>query len=297
MDLDYCCYGYNIDNIDGVVFRILHACDLHLTPILPMQNKKTFDLLSRAIDQTAPNLVVVNGDLVWTMYNKRMLRRFARFMEDKGVYWAYALGNHDVGFWRSKTKFTDVLNDYPHSMFLCGDENIGIGNYFVLLMRGDKPVFSLGFVDTSRKEITFQQRDWYVRTLKEIDELGNRKVNNITFMHVPLPVLNKLKLISYNGYITKRICSLGCDGGFFDAIKDNDNTIGVFNGHDHVNNFSGRVDNIFLMSAMASGYGAFNKHKLDRGYVCIDIDVEKGSFEARELFESNIKSHKKNYKK
>ena len=271
---------YNLD-AGKKTFRILHACDLHLTTLLPVQNGKTLRLLSQAIDKCHPDLVVVNGDLVYMVRNSATLNRFARFMEDKGVYWAYALGNHDVGVGRNKIKFVKSLERYPHCMFLTGDKSIGVGNYIIKLVKNDTCVYTLAFVDTSNKVITQSQTKWFCDALQNIDNKAGNIINNITFMHVPLPALKSLASGRYVGDVNKRICALNSDGGFFDAVKGTNKNMAIFNGHDHTNNFSGVVDNVYLMSALASGYGGYNKRGFPRGYVCIDIDLNNDSLDIK----------------
>lgn len=272
----------------GKDFRILHACDLHLTPFLPGKNNRTIDLLDKAIDESSPDLVVVNGDLVWTFFNKSMLRSFADFMEDKKVYWSYTLGNHDCGFLRDKNKFVDVLDDYEHCLFLKGPEDLGVGNYFLTLSRDRKPVFSLTFVDTSDNKISAEQCQWLENGLTFIKDRSSAYAKNMIFMHVPIQEIEMLKSRPYDGYITKRINPLDEEDTFFSTVKDNKSTVAIFNGHDHVNNFSGELDNIFLMSTLACGYGAFNKRGLDKGFVVIDIDTENGNFTTNNLYANDL---------
>ncbi len=284
-------YDYGKDMITKEVerdFRILHACDLHLTPFLPGKNNKTLDLLDRAIDESDPDLVIVNGDLVWTFFNKSMLRSFAKFMEQKQVYWSYTLGNHDCGFLRDKNKFVEVLRDYHHCLFAKGPAVLGVGNYFLSLCKDNEPVFSLTFLDTSDNEISADQCRWLENGLSFIRDRGGADVRNMIFMHVPIQEIEELKDREYSGYITKRINPLDEEDTFFDTVKNNKSTIAIFNGHDHVNSFGGEIDNIYLMSTPACGYGAFNKRGLDKGFVVIDVDTENGSFVTHSLFSKDL---------
>ena len=275
-------------NIDGQ-FRILHACDLHLSSLTYFLNNKTKNLLLDAVNKYNPDLVVINGDLVWSFFNKQILIRFANLMEKNHIYWAYSFGNHDEEFGYDKYALAKILDKYQYCLFDKGPSNLGCGNYFINLKVNDKIAYTLSFIDTSNNHITKLQTSWYEWNIKNYNKLYNKKIKTITFMHIPL---EQLKTIAhqkqYSGTVKKRICPLKYDGGFYEVAKKLNSTKAIFNGHDHVNNFYAMQDNILLMSALSCGYGGFGKKNFRRGFVIIDLDTQKDKMDITTITDKDI---------
>ncbi|HEY9764825.1 MAG TPA: hypothetical protein V6C82_00590, partial [Chroococcales cyanobacterium] len=78
--------------------RIMQLTDIHFDSDA-QENNKTKDLISTMVSRFRPDLVVVTGDLVWTLYNLAgtmgYLQDSVKFMNDlclaNNCYWAYVL--------------------------------------------------------------------------------------------------------------------------------------------------------------------------------------------------------------
>lgn len=270
-------------------FKILHACDLHLSMGLFFYNNRTLNLLKKAILREKPDLVVVNGDLVYSMLNGLLLKKFAYFMEKHKTYWSYVFGNHDDEFGYEKYELANYLCSYEHALFEANNKSLGCGNYFILLKNKDKIVFSLTMLDTSTKNIKKSQVEWFDSSIKQINKAEGKIVKNMVFMHVPLKEVKLLAISKkFTGSLVKEVKPLKKDNNFFSVANKNKSTVAIFNGHDHINNFGGMYKNIYLMSTLACGYGGFTKKGIKKGFVIIKINIKNGSYKISTLPENKL---------
>lgn len=121
-------------------FKILQFSDVHIGAGFMSIKKDNLALNAVAAMVTAekPDLVIVTGDITYpvpvqagTFNNKENAKLFASLMEQLGVYWCAALGNHDsesyAYFSRQAVGELYESGDYPHCLFRCGDESIDGG--------------------------------------------------------------------------------------------------------------------------------------------------------------------------
>ena len=87
------------------------------------------------ISAEKPDLVVVTGDIAYpvpfqagTFNNKTSAKIFATLMEQLGVYWTFAFGNHDTEAYSyySRKQISEFYSsgDYPHCVFQPGPEDV-----------------------------------------------------------------------------------------------------------------------------------------------------------------------------
>ena len=84
-------------------FKVMQLTDVHIGGgiISSVEDKKAFNAIAAMIATEKPDLVVVTGDISFavpwgaSLDNSYAHRYFSRFMENLGVYWTVAFGNHD----------------------------------------------------------------------------------------------------------------------------------------------------------------------------------------------------------
>ena len=85
-------------------FKVMQITDIHLGGgfLSVGKDKKAMNSIAAMINEEKPDLVIVTGDISFavpyisgTTNNKYAHSMFKRFMENLGVYWTVALGNHD----------------------------------------------------------------------------------------------------------------------------------------------------------------------------------------------------------
>lgn len=158
---------------------------------------------------------------------------------------------------------------------------------------GEKPVFCLWFIDSNNchenREISHydyvhtDQIEWFEAECEKLKEMnGGKPMPSFIFQHTPVPeeyeLLRKAHFwelpVAVRGYNTKRKtfyvgkkgtmdyvgegpCSPDVNNGQFASWKKVGGVIGAFFGHDHLNDFSGFVDGIFIAQHKTAGFRAY----------------------------------------
>ena len=168
------------------------------------RDRKTMDLLDRAIKAEQPDICVVTGDLTLSIFTYDAFKYFAEFMEERQQYWTFTYGNHDSQFDSSKYTIFSLLSNYEHCLFDCGPSDVnGESNFLVNVFKGDKKAenlfYSLVLLDSGMYPeaenvalsdwvydwIKQNQMDWYdwaVTGLKSVKP----DVQTSMFFHIPL---------------------------------------------------------------------------------------------------------------
>ncbi|MBR1954973.1 MAG: metallophosphoesterase [Clostridia bacterium] len=266
--------------------RIMQIADPQLKFGSWTHDKRTMDLLDKAIDQLKPDVAVVTGDLTFSMFAKTAVKHFADFMEKKQVYWTYAYGNHDSEMTFSKYRHAELLAKYKYCLFDGGPSNImGESNYFVNVKDGSgNLVYSLCMMDSNMYqegqtdvfnreygEIEQDQANWYKWVIQGL-QTKNPAVQSSLFMHIPfkahLEVLNdpnKAGSIQevdreWKGETLPGIAFQGgsCGQVMYDTMVALGSTKGVFVGHDHINTIRGLTEKgIFMAYGRCCGYHTY----------------------------------------
>lgn len=110
------------------------------------RDRKTMDLLDRAIKKEQPDICVVTGDLTLSVFTYDAFKYFADFMEERQQYWAFTYGNHDSQFDCSKYTIYKLLSKYEYCLFQRGPSDVhGESNYLVNVFKGEKKAENLAY--------------------------------------------------------------------------------------------------------------------------------------------------------
>ncbi|MCM1289228.1 MAG: metallophosphoesterase [Corallococcus sp.] len=170
----------------------------------PSRDRKTFDLLEKAIKTEKPDLCVVTGDLTLSVFTYDAYKYFADFMQRIGVKWTLVYGNHDAQFDCSKYTLYNLLKGYDNCLFQAGPSDIyGECNFLINVFKGQKKAdnlaYSLVMLDsgmypeegnTSLTDWVYDwihqsQMDWYEWAIKGLQSI-NPEVQSSMFFHIPL---------------------------------------------------------------------------------------------------------------
>lgn len=158
---------------------------------------------------------------------------------------------------------------------------------------GEKPVFCLWFIDSNNccedrnishyDYVHTDQIEWFEAESAKLKELnGGEPMPSFVFQHTPVPeeyeLLRKAKfwelpvsVKGYNtrsktryvgkkgtkGYVGEGPCAPDVNSGQFASWKKVGGVLGAFFGHDHLNDFSGFVDGIFMAQHKTAGFRAY----------------------------------------
>ncbi len=226
---------------------------------------------------------------------KEMMHDVVRPILSRNIPVATVLGNHehDHGY---EDKIVEIYkkigiiarNDAPAEV--TGNLNF---KELIYSSDGEKPVFCLWFIDSNNchenREISHydfvhaDQIEWFEAESAKLKEAnGGEPLPSFIFQHTPVPeeyeLLRKARFwelpVSVKGYnshsgtryvgkkgtadyVGEGPCSPDVNSGQFDSWKKVGGVLGAFFGHDHLNDFSGFVDGIFMAQHKTAGFRAY----------------------------------------
>nr|WP_321262978.1 metallophosphoesterase [uncultured Sphaerochaeta sp.] len=272
--------AFTLEYPESGEFTILWGTDFHLRRGPFSGRDKLYTLLERAFEEVDPDLTVISGDLLFSFNAKEMLIEFAAFMEEHGRLWAYTFGNHDGEHYYDRPALASVLDDYPHAFFSTGEEWVrGYSNYPLVLTQDGVMKNALMLLDSHHSRIYADnviapdyiypsQIAWY-RWVE--DGLG--EIPLYAFTHIPLP---EFKLLwesgTAKGVKLDKIVNVPLENsGLFAAMQERGNTVAIFSGHDHLNDFHGVWKSIDLHYGRSASYGSYGSRNHAKGLKTITL--------------------------
>ena len=274
-------------------FVILSTTDLHLGDGSAEDDLKSIDRLSRQIADVKPDLVIFTGDIVQTDHQHIDAVQFADMMEQFGIYWLYAFGNHESREPKGNFKhfLYECLQSRPHCLCRFGYDGLfGYGNFALHIMNSLTSLSQSLYIFDSGRDIDDISRsrnrlpaelngydflkpcqiNWYKNHVKEIEkQYGATK--SMQYYHIPLPefaeVFDKTGDNEFTPSGKAEILygeqheGIGCspyNSGMFAAIKELGSTQAIFCGHDHANDFCAKYDGVYLVYNQPGGYGTYS---------------------------------------
>ena len=249
---------------DGT-FRILHLTDLQ-EGIHP--KKDTLRLIYALLDASDPDLVILTGDqlkgyspwfrILGEASVRKTINTLVSPMENLGIPYAVTFGNHDIQCGLSNEDQAALYRQYPHG--ICPDDAPCAGTFLLPVQSSDgREKLRLYLLDSgnltdhgSYAPPSDTVLDWLRSTL--FDQQGKASViPSMVFQHIPLPEYRKCRDV----VIHEPICSPDQDTGEFELLRLNGNVMAVFCGHDHKNDFLGKIDGIGLGYTPSSGFACY----------------------------------------
>ena len=280
--------------------RICQMTDLHLSSKTECQenNIKTLRMMRAVIESQKPDLLALTGDICHGENNGKLLVEIAEICAQYKLPWVVALGNHDgneEGDALNREELAKLLESLPMSLFKSGPEDImGFGNFFITVGEKSSPDWALVFIDSNNKRdvpsadggkeraydyIYRNQIDWYLKYSHALEERFGKKLGELAFFHNPLPEYHEAWAMQpCYGQCNEYICSPKTNSGMFAAMVDREAMRGTFVGHDHINDFDGKLFGIRLCYGRGSGHNAYGMYGFPLGARIIDIDKDTRDF-------------------
>lgn len=180
---------------------------------------------------------------------------------------------------------------HPLCLAVKGEPDSGVGTYNLPIYGSDddKAVFNLWFMDSGTYDdnggygfVQHDQTEWYIKTSTALKEQnGGEPVPSFLFQHIPVAETYRLmkrypfyvpgsvtggsRLFKgfYKGYKNRQgkfreaPCCSSTPNDQFETWKKQGDIICAFFGHDHANDYLGRVDGIDLCAVPAAGYYSY----------------------------------------
>jgi hypothetical protein len=279
---------------DGT-FTLVQLTDLHVRDG-DAEDLRTLALVEAVLDLERPDLVVFTGDVVGGDESRDpcgALRRALAPVEERGLPWAFAFGNHDDEGPATRLELLEVLREHPGCLAERGPAELpGAGHYVVRLLpsRGDGLAAALYVLDSGGANaegigdydwFRGAQVEWYRRTAAALAaERGEGRLPALAFFHIPIPEYAEAwETVPCTGFRGEPVCSAAVNSGIFAAFLEAGDVAGVFVGHDHRNDFEARLRGVRLCYGRASGYGGYGRDDFRRGARVVRLREGERDFE------------------
>jgi len=267
-------------------FRIVQATDLHWRKG-NCRDRKMLRVLSGALDAERPDLVVITGDTLdsskcaepargWRSVSVPMVRR--------RIPWAAVFGNHDDEGPMGRAEQMTVQQSLPHCLSQPGPTELpGVSNYVLPILdsEGQRPAALLVLLDVPDADpgvegygwVRPEQIAWYRETARAYREAnGGEPLPSLVFLHIPLPEYNDVWATgTCRGQQYEMVCCPPINSGLFDAMVETGGVLGVFVGHDHVNDFDGELRGIRLCYGRTGGFNTYGRWRFKKGVRVIQL--------------------------
>lgn len=273
--------------------KILQLTDLHLLYGIDAFDRKTFNGIRKLVSSEDWDLVVITGDMTMSLSSPTLFAKLIRIMESLETPWTFVFGNHETDY----CEYVNLLNKIKNTSYLLfkvGPEldHGGVGNFKIEFTKDGNPFYHLYFMDSqSEREIyTEEEGEYDYIHPSQVEWYSNHvsmdTVDSLMYFHIPLRQF--IDPLTYDGIFNEdKVYAQGIDTGLFDEIVFHGRTLGVFVGHDHLNNFSLIMDGVLLAYGQITGYNAYGD--LDRGGRVVEIS-STGVMTSYILLESEVSS-------
>ncbi len=264
--------------------------------------QKMIDLMTDALDNEKPDMVVFTGDNVVVGSESKFKTGAQKIIQpliDRDIPYAYTFGNHDDEKGVSKEYMHSVYASLGTCLTYDADPSLnGFGNCNIPIYssNGNDIAFNLWMIDSlaygdgGYDHVRQDQIDWYKKTSIALEQQAGHKVNSLMFQHIVLPEVynlltesstgtkiylgNKYSLnlnSNATGYLGEFPCPPAVNGGQFDALLERGDVLGVVTGHDHSNSFHGKYKGIGFLQMPGITFESYGDSNC-RGYGVIELD-------------------------
>lgn len=259
--------------------RMLQLTDIHFFTPTPRRNadQQTHDDMKRLVDLTEPDLLLVTGDLWYENVAGRgeeQMHYAVDTMAALGRPWLFTWGNHDM--LNNFNEGHDALTYAENSLYCGKPEN---GNYVVQLTdKHGKAIWDLFCLNSHVDGLGRFERSW-LRAMIAARHIKPGAPNAFALFHVPLKQYEKIWRTGIAGGIClERIGFRVESGATLDHLRALRTVRACFCGHDHINDFAGRTDDIDLVYGRATGYAGYGANQVPKGAKLVTVNAEAGSY-------------------
>ncbi len=273
-------------------------------------HQRVINVMKQAIARENPDLIVYLGDITEQNikepevdYRRTVEQIFSPAVE-AGVPYAIVFGNHDDQSYYSgqrtdKAAMLSVIQSLGDCRTVDADPSLygtGTCKIPVYSSDGSSIAFDLFMVDSNTYQNPTDGGSGYDNPhADQLEWLAANKdagVNSFVFQHIPMPETFNLFKEDENGsksYGGKKYalalnenatgsagefphpCPADCNFGEFTTLRDMGGVLGVFTGHDHLNDFTGVYDGLRMTAVPGMTYYNYGKEEV-RGYGVIELD-------------------------
>jgi predicted phosphodiesterase len=227
--------------------------------------------MREVLDTERPDLVVYTGDIIFAKPAAPALQRALEPAIERGIPFAVTWGNHDDEQDMTRTELSAFIKDMKGNLTSHTEGISGQTNYTLNVKSSDgrRDAAVLYIFDShsySKIErvkgydwIKHDQVAWYLERSKAFTTAnGGQPLPALAFFHIPLPEMRDMtqnQNIYMVGTRKEMVCAPEINTGLATAMLTAGDVMGLFVGHDHVNDY------VVDWYGILMGYGRFTGGK------------------------------------
>ena len=247
-------------------FKIVQFTDIHWKYGNPASDEAG-ERMAEVLDAEKPDLVVFTGDVIFAKPAREGLDKALEATISRGIPFAVTWGNHDDEQDLSRKELSAHVATKAGNLTSTVEGISGVTNYTfsVKSTDGKRDAAVLYIFDSNSYSpikkvkgydwIKRDQVEWYRQTSKAFTAANDGKpLPALAFFHIPLPEFHEAaqnESAYFVGTRKEKACAPEINTGLAAAMLEAGDVMGVFVGHDHVNDYVVDWRGILL------GYGRF----------------------------------------
>lgn len=272
-------------------FKIVQFTDVHWIYDDP-KSEEAAERMREVLDAERPDLVVYTGDIIFAKPAAPALQRALEPAIERGIPFAVTWGNHDDEQDMTRAELSAYIKDMKGNLTSHTEGISGQTNYTLSVKSSDgrRDAAVLYIFDShsySKIErvkgydwIKHDQVAWYIEQSKAFTaKNGGAPLPALAFMHIPLPEMRDMtqnQNIYMVGTRKEMVCAPEINTGLATAMLSAGDVMGLFVGHDHVNDY------VVDWYGILMGYGRFTGgktvyHDIPQGNGARVIELTEGS--------------------
>ncbi|KAG0473523.1 hypothetical protein HPP92_014903 [Vanilla planifolia] len=298
---------------DGA-FKILQVADMHYgngamtrcrdvpsAETAGCSDLNTTQFLWKLIHLEKPDLIAFTGDNIFgtssTDAAESLFQAFGPVVQ-YGKPWAAVLGNHDQESTMDRFELMSLISlmDYSISQvnpFPASEKQQridGFGNYHIRVhgafgsALANTSVLNLYFLDSGDRAVVngFKTYGWIKESQLTWMESTSQKIQGsfqapaLAFFHIAVPEVRQLWYSKIVGFFQEAVACSTVNSGVLKTLVSMGDVKAAFIGHDHLNDFCGKLDGIWFCYGGGFGYHAYGRANWPRRARVIFIELNKG---------------------
>lgn len=249
-------------------FKIVQFTDVHWVAD-SLASEEAGERMNEVLDAEKPDLVVYTGDVIFARPADKGMRRALEPAIKRGIPFAVTFGNHDDEQDMNRKDLYEFIKDMPGNLTSTVEGLSGVTNFILPVKSsvGDKDAAVLYVFDSNSYSpmkqvkgygwIKHDQVQWYINESKKYTEAnGGTPLPALSFFHIPLPEYHEA--VKHEGAFMigtrkETACAPEINTGLFAAMLEAGDVLGVFVGHDHVNDYAVSWKGILLCYGRFTG--------------------------------------------
>ena len=276
-------------------FKIVQFTDVHWKAD-SIASEEAGERMGEVLDAEKPDLVIFTGDVIFGKPADKSMRCALEPTIKRGIPFAVTFGNHDDELGMSRKELYDFIKDMPGNLTSTVEGLSGVTNFILPVKASDgSQDAALLYVFDSHSYATLKgikgygwikhdQVQWYIDESKKFAEAnGGIPLTALSFFHIPLPefheaVQNEGSFLI--GTRKEKACAPEINTGLFAAMQEAGDVLGIFVGHDHVNDYAVSWKGIMLCYGRYTG-GKTVYHDIPGGNGARIIELTEGERQFR----------------